>query len=298
MEDTAELANQFANTFFAPYQPDWAVHVAGASHQGLVREKNEDRFIAIRRCRSRDVLATNLDPRSLSMPQDFAYVMVVADGVGGAAHGEFASQLALETAVELGTNATSWVMKIGSIDAQQIRARTDAYISVIQETLLSYAQSTPELRGMGTTWTSAYVVPPHAIIIHVGDSRAYQFHDQKLQQITRDQTLAQQMIDAGSPPESVSKLRSVLTNCLGGQSGNVSAELYKLTLDRGDQLLLCSDGLSDMVDDDEIGRVLSAHADPQQASDQLIQSALNNGGKDNVTVVLCSIGSTKEGQAS
>lgn len=298
LEETAELLNKFANTFFAPFHSDWPVRIAGATHQGLVREKNEDRYIALRRERSRDILATNLDSKSLNLRGDKAYVMVVADGVGGAAHGEFASQLALETAVELGTNATSWVMKFGSMDAQQVRARTDAYIGVIQETLLAYAESTPELRGMGTTWTSAYIVPPHAVVVHVGDSRAYQYGRGNLRQVTRDQTLAQQLIDAGSAPESVSKLRSVLTNCLGGKSDDVTAEIYKLTLESGDRLLLCSDGLSDMVEDAKISQVLAEHDDPQSACDQLVQAALDQGGKDNVTVVLCSVGSNEESESS
>jgi protein phosphatase len=298
LEETAELLNKFANTFFAPFHADWPMRIAGATHQGLVREKNEDRYIALRRVRSRDVLATNLEPQSLNLRSDQAYVMVVADGVGGAAHGEFASQLALETAVELGTNATSWVMKFGSMDAQQVRARTDAYIGVIQETLLAYAESTPELRGMGTTWTSAYIVPPHAVVIHIGDSRAYQYSRGNLRQVTRDQTLAQQLIDAGSPPESVSKLRSVLTNCLGGKADDVTAEIYKLTLEHGDRLLLCTDGLSDLVEDAKIAQVMADHADPQTVCDQLIQLALDNGGKDNVTVVLCSVGSEDESSSS
>jgi protein phosphatase len=291
LEETADLSNQFASTFFARYHPDWPVRIAGATHQGLVRERNEDRYIAVRRVRSRDLLATNLDPASLHLRSDYAYVMVVCDGVGGAAHGDFASRLALETAVELGTNATSWVMKFGSMDAQQVRERTDAYIGVIQETLQAYAESSPGLRGMGTTWTSAYVVPPHAIVVHVGDSRAYKLHGSDLLQVTHDQTLAQQLIDAGSPPESVSKLRSVLTNCLGGKNETVSAEIYKLTLTHGDQLLLCTDGLSDLVDDQQIASVLAKHPDPQAACDELIQLALDHGGKDNVTVVLGVIGS-------
>jgi protein phosphatase len=220
--------------------------------------------------------------------------MVVCDGVGGAAHGDFASRLALETAVELGTNATSWVMKFGSMEAQQVRERADAYIGAIQETLRSYADASPALRGMGTTWTSAYVVPPHAVVVHVGDSRAYKLHGEQLQQVTRDQTLAQQLIDAGSPPEAVSKLRSVLTNCLGGENDKVSAEIYKLTLSYGDKLLLCTDGLSDMVADSDIAGVLTSHADPQEACDRLVQLALDNGGKDNVTVVLCAIGSSPQ----
>ncbi len=291
LADTAEFPGKFASTFFSPFQPDWPVRVAGATHKGKIRDNNEDRYIAIRRTRAREVLSTNLDSASLNLPNDHAYVMVVADGIGGAAHGEFASQLALETALELGTNATSWVMKIADLDAQQMRSRVDAYIDLIQGTLRAYAESTPQLKGMGTTWTSAYITPPHAVVVHVGDSRAYQYRGRDLVQITRDQTLAQQLVDSGASPDSVSRLRSVLTNCLGGKAENVKAEIYTLSLQLGDRLLLCTDGLTDMVDDVAIGQVLAEHSDPQIACDQLIQLALNKGGRDNITVVLCSLDS-------
>ena len=304
MSDTRKLAEtselfpaKFADSFFAPFQPDWTVRVAGATHQGKVRKNNEDRYIAVQRTRSRKVLSTNLTLETTSLPDDHAYVMVVADGVGGAAHGEFASQLALETALELGNNATSWVMKFCDLDAQQVRARVDAYIDVIQDTLRAYAETMPELEGMGTTWTAAYLVPPHAVVVHIGDSRAYHCDRHGLRQITRDQTLAQQFIDGGAPPETVSRLRSVLTNCLGGKLEDVTAEIYKLTLARGDRILLCTDGLSDMVDDDQIGRVVTAHGDPQAACDQLVQLALDNGGKDNVTVVLSVVDPEPAGSA-
>ena len=98
-------------------------------------------------------------------------------------------------------------------------------------------------------------------------------------------------MDAGAPPETVSRLRSVLTNCLGGKAENVKAEIYRLSLQLGDQLLLCTDGLTDLVDDVTIGQVLAEHDDPQAACDRLIQLALDNGGRDNVTVVLCAVGS-------
>jgi protein phosphatase len=227
-------------------------------------------------------------------PDDHAYMLVVADGVGGEAFGDFASQLALETAFELAGAATSWVMKLTDLNAQQMRARIDAYCQQIQATLRRYGQVVPELRGMATTWTSAYVLPPHVVVTHIGDSRAYQYRGSKLWQITQDQTIAEQLKGAGMPDDAVRQFRHVLTNCLGGQQDEVTAEIYQTTLSETDRLLLCTDGLSDMVAEEEIIRLLSKHNDTQEACDQLIEAALEQGGKDNVTVALCDVGTPSE----
>ena len=165
-----------------------------------------------------------------SYPDEYAYALVVADGVGGEAFGEFASQLALETALELAGNATSWVMRLTDPDAEQMRARIDAYAEQIQATLRSYIEAYPHLQGMATTWTSAYVVSQRAIVSHVGDSRRYLFRQRRLKQITRDDTLAQQLTDAGSPAESVQRFRHVLTSSFGGSADDVHVKIYPCEL--------------------------------------------------------------------
>jgi protein phosphatase len=157
---------------------------------------------------------------------------------------------------------------------------------VIQETLLEYAENDPRLAGMGTTLTCAHAIGSDIVIAHVGDSRAYHFRDGQVQQVTRDQTLAQDLLDAGMPARDTLRFRHILTNCFGGDAREVRSEVYHLRLQHGDAILLCTDGLSDLIDDFEIAQVLEAEAPAQAACNRLVQMALDRGGKDNITVVL------------
>jgi serine/threonine protein phosphatase PrpC len=129
-EDTVEFKSQgtFAEHFFAPDEPRLNLRPAAATHVGKVRRRNEDHHAVIRYTRSREVLFTNLPKDSLAFPEDESYSIVVADGIGGSASGDFASQLALQTMLELAGRATSWVMKITDLDAQDIHQRVDAYV--------------------------------------------------------------------------------------------------------------------------------------------------------------------------
>jgi protein phosphatase len=176
-------------------------------------------------------------------------------------------------------------MKFHDLAAQHIRERTQAFASEMHRTLLEYGQDS-ELAGMGTTWTSVNVIGWDGLIAHVGDSRAYHFRRGELRQITRDQTVAQELIDRGVPPERTVQMRNALTNMLGGRHDEVSPDVSHLALEDGDRLLLCTDGLTNLVSDREIAEVIDRRSSPQAACDALIELALGHGGKDNVTVVL------------
>jgi protein phosphatase len=155
----------------------------------------------------------------------------------------------------------------------------------MDEALRQRGREEPATRGMGTTLTGAYTVGPEAFLGHVGDSRAYLYWRGGLAQLTRDHTLAQDYLDAGLPVPSRS-WHHILTNCLGGGEHPVRLEFHHLRLADGDQLLLCTDGLTDLVGNEEIGLVLGGHAHPPEAARALVELALGRGGTDNVTVVL------------
>ncbi|MDG1897897.1 MAG: SpoIIE family protein phosphatase [Fuerstiella sp.] len=125
--------------------------------------------------------------------------------------------------------------------------------------------------------------------MHIGDSRAYLYSDSVLRLITRDQTLGQDMADAGLPAQTAKGFRNVLTNSLGSQSNEVQAQVYHVQIQPGDRLLLCTDGLNDMVTDTQIADVLKHPASAQATCDQLVECALDGGGRDNITVVLCDV---------
>jgi serine/threonine protein phosphatase PrpC len=172
------------------------------------------------------------------------------------------------------------------MDAQQIRDRVDAYVKQIQATLRDQIHADSRLAGMGTTWTSAHLMSDRALVVHIGDSRAYVLQQGELHQVTHDETVAQALIDSGAEPQSVSRFRHMLINSFGGETDDVKAQIYQLQIDAGDQILLCTDGLTDMLSDEGIASILQTSTSPQSACDRLIGAALENGGHDNVTVVL------------
>jgi protein phosphatase len=282
--------DELSARLFGPRSPEVHVEFGALSHSGKVRLNNEDHFSVVRRRRSREVLLTNLPehvvPKSL---HDDVYAMAVADGIGGAAFGELASMLALQAGWDLTTHAFKWHFQVTETEADELKELLKVYGQLIHGKLQDEAAHDPRLAGMGTTITGALSIGTEAFIAHVGDSRAYLFRDGKLQQLTRDHTLAQQLADAGVIP-SVSaasrRMQNMLVNCLGGSRSEVDVDVQQVQLADGDRLLLCTDGLSDMVDDALIAQTLTQHADPQSACRMLVDLALDHGGRDNVTVVL------------
>jgi protein phosphatase len=286
-DTTAYLTDdKFADKFFAPPANPLHYTFGGASHAGNVRPTNEDHFAVVRRSRSSELLLSSLETHEFQPTEESTYIAVVADGMGGQRFGEFASRLALETMIQLARHATSWVTKFTDFESQQIRQRVKAYVQEIQSTLQHYIEADPSLAGMGTTWTSAVCLGHDVLIVHLGDSRAYTLRQQELRQITHDETVAQAFIDAGKSPQNVKQFRHLLLNHLGGDKQEVTAQIHHVRIEAGDRLLLCTDGLTDMVDNYAISRVLQQHPSPQDACDQLIARALENGGKDNVTVLV------------
>lgn len=298
LRDTTEFVarRRFSEAFFERWPKPLAFEFGASSHQGRVRSNNEDHYAVVRRRRTSELLLTNLEPPPMALADDSAFVLVVADGIGGARFGEFASRLALHRMFELAQQATSWVMKYTDEDVLQIRERVNAHVRDIQATMRDYMVADPQLAGMGTTWTSAHLMPPHALVVHIGDSRAYLFHDGELSQITHDETMAQTLIDSGMDPGQVSKFRHLLLNSLGGDGSEVTAQIHHVHLDVGDRLLLCTDGLTDMVADQDVATVLQQFSAPQAACDRLIAMALEHGGKDNVTAIVAAVAEPDDGR--
>ncbi|MBX9788475.1 MAG: protein phosphatase 2C domain-containing protein [Pirellulales bacterium] len=293
-EDTVDdvAGARFAEKFFDPSTHRLQLDFGAATHTGNVRTNNEDHYAIVERRRTTELILTNLAAGDVVLTDDADFAMVVADGMGGHNCGELASRVALQRMFELAQQATSWVMKYTGLEVQQIRERVEAYIQEIQATLREHMQADPARWGMGTTWTMAHLLPPRALVVQIGDSRAYLMHDGELQQVTRDETMAQAFIDSGMTPESVQKFRHMLVNSLGGTKDDVTFQLHHLALGPSDRLLLCSDGLTDMVSDEEIGNILRQTTAPQAACDKLVAVALANGGRDNVTVALAAASST------
>lgn len=267
-----------------------AVELAALSHPGKVRANNEDSFLITRFGRTLQTVVTNLPDGYV--PDQHAvtgYAMIVADGMGGAAAGKVASRTAIKTLVKLAIQTPDWVMRIDEDSAKEILQRAERRFRLLKVALVNRAKADPSLLGMGTTMTLAGTIGWDCAIAHVGDSRAYLLRKGELHQLTRDQTMAQTLVDAGViKAEDVAKhpLRHVLTGAIGTEGGKLKAELHHLRLEDGDQLLLCTDGLTEMVTDAEIAEVLRKDGSADNACRALVDRALLAGGNDNVTVVL------------
>jgi protein phosphatase len=266
------------------------VELGALSDPGKVRENNEDRFFVARLERAMQTIFTNLSAGEVPERHFQAgYGMLVADGVGGAAAGEVASTTAIRVLIELGLETPDWIMSLEGERGREVLARMQERFRKIRDVFVERAEAEPALVGMGTTMTLAASVGADLIIAHIGDSRAYLLRGGKLLRLTRDQTLAQALADAGTiSPEQVAThpSRHVLTGAITTEEGAVPAELERLRLADGDQLLLCSDGLTEMASDDEIAGALDRAGSAARACRALVDLALKGGGRDNVTVVL------------
>jgi protein phosphatase len=292
MADTADyVAFDELVAQFYEVEPRTPVRVefGAMSHPGLVHENNEDHYAVVRRRRQRDVLLSNLPEELFDQTGQVAYAMAIADGMGGRSFGELASLLALRTAWDLGSDAVKWPVKMNQREAQELRQKAYVFFRLLDRALHDAAVEQPRLAGMGTTLTICYTTGPELFILHAGDSRAYLHRTGALQRLTRDHTLSQALIDAGLAEPGSREARAqrhVLTNCLGGPSLDVEVDVTQHRLHDGDRLLLCTDGLTDLVEDAEIARLLNAHPGPDDACHALIDLALQRGGKDNITVII------------
>jgi serine/threonine protein phosphatase PrpC len=272
------------------YSSPLRVEATGLSHRGKVRPNNEDHYLVARTGRSMQALATSLPEGEIPGHFDeFGYVMMVADGMGGAVAGEIASRTAISTMVKLILDVPDWIMRVDEVTAAEITRRATDYYSRVNSTLLERMQADPKLHGMGTTMTVAYSVGTDLFIAHAGDSRAYVFREGKLRQLTRDHTHVQRLVDAGALTREQAAshhLRHVLHNALGGRGEpTVDVDVLRLRLDAGDRILLCTDGLTEVVDDAAIAEILREMKNTEDGCRKLIEQGLANGAPDNITVV-------------
>jgi protein phosphatase len=209
--------------------------------------------------------------------------------MGGHAGGEVASRTAVRVLLDLVLQTPDWVMRIDYGWLQEVIRRMEQRVQHIGGALAEMARAQPGLSGMGTTFTLACSLGADLLVVHVGDSRAYLMHQGQLRQLTRDQTVAQRMVEAGvlSAEEAAHhRLRHVLTGVLAADGQQVPVECSHFQLADGDQVLLCSDGLTEMVPEAEVAGVLRRPVTAQDCCRALVDLALEAGGQDNVTVVL------------
>ena len=234
---------------------DLILSAAMATDIGRVRTNNEDSAFAGRR------------------------LAAVADGIGGLPAGELASRIAITALAPL-----------EDIDSSDPLIDLRGAIQAANRSISDIADADPATEGMGTTVTALPLAPTGLGLVHVGDSRAYLLRAGRLEQVTKDDTFVQSLVDEGVLSQADARVhprRSLVTQAVQGHEFIATYEL--LTARSGDRFLLCSDGLSDVVDDDEISAILAEHPDPYGCAASLVSAALAAGGPDNITVVVADV---------
>ena len=274
------------------------VDLFALSDQGHVREQNEDHYLVVRNGRYLETIFSNVDENRAGYRfEDAAYGIIVADGVGGERSGEVASREAIIGLLELALRTPDWQFGWGQKEKDTVMWRMQDRIHRVNAALSQQADADAALDGMCTTLTAALSHGKDLIIGHVGDSRAYLLRQGKLEKLTRDHTLAEHLLDEGGDIEKDNLLRelgNVLMQALGATNRDLRPDINHFTLEDDDQLLLCTDGLTKMVDDFLITSVLGNAESAQSACRELVELALVAGGRDNVTVVVARYSIPKE----
>ncbi|MCK6576992.1 MAG: Stp1/IreP family PP2C-type Ser/Thr phosphatase [Anaerolineae bacterium] len=255
--------------------------MGGSDHMGRLRSAA---------CTSIGRVRENNEDNVQLWQQDGYVIAVVADGMGGAAAGEQASQIAVDAIqTMLNTYQTDSHVLDERPDEQIVSIILDA-IRKANASILRRATDDPELRGMGTTMTVTFARPNRALIAHVGDSRAYLIdsRSKRINQITADHSFVEALVAAGHLTQEQAEehpMRNVLYRALG-QNEDIDIDIYEIRLRYGDRIVMCSDGLTHHVKSMEIAAIASEEGDPSTCCDKLIALANERGGEDNISVVV------------
>ena len=265
---------------------------AGVTDVGKVRERNEDHFLIGELNKSMLVHQTSLsvEDHTRLIGKTQGHIYVVADGMGGAAAGERASKVAIRTIMQYVLNLMPWFYRLAIKHEDELIDELKEALHRAESALRTEMMAAPERMGMGTTITLAYVLWPRVYIVHVGDSRCYLVTKKGVQQVTRDHTVAQEMLERQEATEEELKgtrWSHMLLNVVGGPSRQKPGpDVLRAELEGGESLLLCTDGLTGVLSDAQLTEILSEPGDAQAKCKRLIGAANAAGGPDNITVIL------------
>ena len=268
---------------------DDEIDVYGLTHPGKVRAENQDHFLICSLRKQMMVHVTSLAETDFLMGESerLAFLAMVADGVGGGTKGAEASRITLETVAQYVSRSMRCYYASGSTDGRGFSETLHDAAIECHADLMRRGQEHPEYRGMATTLTLYLGVWPRAYLLQVGDSRCYLLRQGELMQITRDQTMAQELIELGAlKPEDApsTRLAHTLSSSIGGRQSSPVVSQFDITW--GTVVLLCSDGLTNHVSDERIRDRLRSMTSAKQVCEDLLQEALEGGGSDNITVVV------------
>ena len=273
---------------FRPLSSTVRVEIGALSQRGKSRLLNDDHYMVVRLGREQETLATSLSSAEVPPPfQEQGYAMFIADGLGEGGTGSVASRVALSTIAHLALHYGKWNLRIDPGTAWEIVERAEWFYGRADAAVTEKRRSSPLMTGMTTTLTAAYSVGDDLFIANVGHSRAYLFRDGALILLTRDQTIAERVAGTGRPAQPRARdLGHILTDAMGACGGPPAVEVEQFRLMNGDCVLLCTNGLTDVVDDDRIAEVLALRRKPSEQCAILADLANRQGGEDNATVIL------------
>src|SRR3972149_1751094 len=263
----------------------------GLTDVGRKRATNEDHFFIADLNKSLRVHGTSLklDDETHIYGGSQGKLLIVADGMGGEAEGERASTIAVDQLATYVLNSLSWCFRLEENSELDFEEHLKEALKSCQESIHKAVDEHPEMKSMGTTMTMVYIVWPRAFVVHVGDSRCYLLRDSQLRQVTTDHTMGAILTQGGQMSREQARnspMGHALVNVLGGKSDELSVDVHKLSLERDDILMLCTDGLYDMVPDKELQEVLSSEISAESVCRMLVNLANDNGGNDNITVIV------------
>ena len=268
---------------------EWEIEVdaQGATDTGLVRERNEDQFLIAELERQMLVRDTSVESTAPSRyrRRRQAMLLAVADGMGGHAGGSMASRVVIDALAGHLLKTLPWAGTVGQADLATADEEARRALVACQRRLTEVADRKGLLGGMpGTTLTAAYIDWPQLLVLHVGDSRLYLLRGGQLAQLTTDHTVLPDPHQTHQRLKN-SPLRHILTNAIVGGPDRAIGEIHRIHLDPNDRMLLCTDGLTEHVPDEQIAATLAEHDDMSQACADLLAAARHDGGSDNITVI-------------
>ena len=263
----------------------------GLTDLGCKRPTNQDHYLIADLNKSMRVHDTSLtlDNETRVYGGSQGKLLIVADGMGGEAAGEQACTIAVDQVATYVLNSLAWCFRLEEDSEHDFEDHLKEALESCQKSIQAVVASHPEMQSMGTTMTMVYIVWPRAFVVHVGDSRCYLLRNRQLDQITVDHTVSEMMAEAGQMSREAARhspMGHALWNVIGGRSDELSVDVYKLTLKRDDILLLCTDGLYDMVPHEKLQELLNSNTGAEAACRKLVDLANENGGRDNITVIV------------
>ncbi|MFO0969097.1 MAG: PP2C family serine/threonine-protein phosphatase [Gemmataceae bacterium] len=264
----------------------------GLTDRGRVRASNQDQFLIAELARTMWVHAASMPLPETQYGDHHGHVLLVADGMGGHLGGDVASALTVQCLERFLLHALHRFSNLRDFEMESVALEFQDALHTARDLIVEASAEDPALAGMGTTVTMALASGWKALVFHAGDSRCYLLRGDRLEQLTEDHTVVAELIRRGAlRPENAVRhaYRHVVTNAVGGNSPQLHVDVRQVDLEEDDTLLLCSDGLTDMLSDERLAAILQAEAAPRAACERLLAEANAAGGRDNITAIVARV---------